>query len=399
MKNLKIIILGMLFINNLYSQQQNKDFTYCNAKIDSIFTELSVKTYKYPKNIDSIFAKTKISEKEQTKIVQKIWKMFEQEEYTNLYILGHCLLDEMWKRYYNYNIGKVSQQLLDVYLKYYFYPVKPSYEDLIDIRYYDLNRRKNYTVKSKQRIFELLKDGKNEKEFELWLKYRQSRITDDRIEKGSTYWKIAESLMKKLEIQNDTVCMQIRDSIITESVYNAAKQDFDELKIFNYLILMAGFLDMKECIPVLQSQLPEAIEKDDMWQSRERAIRYALARLGDKEQQNYVIENMMGYEQYFDTDYFSYFRDDEMMWKFIDVNYHSNQMIMIYSEGDGISSALKTMSDVYPYVKNISKKLAYPYTSKDINDDYKWAKEFYEWLMANKNKIKFDYDGEKKGFW
>jgi hypothetical protein len=398
MKKLKIIIFGLLFINNLYSQHQYKDFAYCNAKIDSITSELSIQTYKYPTNLSNIFAETNLNEAERIKIVQKIRKLFEQEEYTNLYVLGHYLLDEMWRTYPNQNTVKVNQHLLELYLQYYFYPTKNSNDTyVVDDFYYDLNRQKNYTVKSKQRILEILKGEKTEKEFELWLKYRQSLMTGANIEKGSTYWRIAERLMKKREIQNDNVCRQIMDSIITEDVYNAAKREFAKLKISNYLILMTGFLDMKECIPVLQSQLQTAIENDDMWKRRERAIRFALARLGDKEQRNYVMENMMSYD-YFHRDYFSYFRDDEVMWKCIDVNYNSKETISIFGDFS-IPASLKVMCDVSAYVKNIPEELDFPSKRNDMNDHYKWAKDFYEWLTANKSKIKFDYDGEKKGYW
>jgi hypothetical protein len=395
MKNFKIIILVLLFVNGVNAQQkQQKDFVYYNAKIDSIVSELSTETHTY-QDVYSIFSGADLNELERVKVAQKIKKMFEEEKYTNLYILGHSLIARMWNIYPKVNTTKVNQQLLELYLKYYFYPTKNSDDAyVIDSYYYDLNRQKNYTVTSKKRILEILKGEKTENEFELWLRYKKSFPPD------TEYWrKVAERLMKKRKIRNDTILIQIIDSLVTDVKYSSAKQDFDNLEISNYLILMTGFLDMKECIPVLQSQLQIAIENDDMWKRRERAIRFALARLGDKEQRNYVMENMMSYKQYFNRDYFSYFRDDEMMWKFIDVNYHSKETIKIYSIGDGISSGLKTMSDVYPYVKNVPEELAYPYISNDINDDYKWAKDFYEWLTANKSKIKFDYDGEKKGFW
>ena len=44
------------------------------------------------------------------------------------------------------------------------------------------------------------------------------------------------------------------------------------------------------------------------------------------------------------------------------------------------------------------KELDYPYRSN--NDDLynQWAKSFYEWLMNNREKIEFNYDGEKKWF-
>ncbi|MDR1762888.1 MAG: hypothetical protein LBR64_02865 [Dysgonamonadaceae bacterium] len=393
MKQLSLLILSLLLFSRVSAQQQVKDFAYINAKIDSIAAELSTETYKAPPDVYNIFANARISEADRIKIARKIQQMFVQERYANLYHLGHSLLARMWNIYPEQNTVKVNQLLLEIYLEYYYYPIKPSYDALIDIHYYDLNRRKNYTAKSKQRIFEIIKEQKTEKEFDIWFQYEKSFPPD------TVFWgKIANKLLKEREIQNETVYIKIRDSLDAENIYNYTKREFDNLKISNDLIFMTGFLDMKECIPILQAQLPEAIANDNQWQQRERAIRYTLARLGDKQQKQYVIDNMLDYRQYFDRVYFSYFRDDELMWRFIDVNYHSDKRMNI--DGDRtISAGLKAMSDVYPYIKNVPKELEFPYISNDINDDYKWAKALYEWMIKNKNKIKFDYDGEKKGFW
>jgi hypothetical protein len=124
---------------------------------------------------------------------------------------------------------------------------------------------------------------------------------------------------------------------------------------------------------------------------------YALARMGDKEQRKYVLDSLMKIGQFIGED-FAYFKDDEMVWKYIETNYFSKERYPILSDFD-IHASLKTMSDVYPYIKSVPKELEYSDSFKTMEEEYRWAKNLYEWLMANKRKVKFDYEGEKEFSW
>jgi hypothetical protein len=202
---------------------------------------------------------------------------------------------------------------------------------------------------------------------------------------------IAARNMEQRSVKNDTVLQLIRDSLMNNEINESAKKEFESLQIDNELIRMTGLLDMKECIPVLKQKLSHCIESDCLY-GQENAYRYALARLGDEEQRRYVLDILMGIEL-FDRRDFAYFRDDEMIWKYIEVNYFSNIVI------NRISANLLTMNNVYPYIKNLPEELAFPYKTNDMNEDYKWAKLLYEWLMSHKATVEFDYDGEKSWFW
>jgi hypothetical protein len=64
-----------------------------------------------------------------------------------------------------------------------------------------------------------------------------------------------------------------------------------------------------------------------------------------------------------------------------------------------IPASLKTMYDVYPYIKNIPQRLVRSYVRMESEEKNRWAKSLYEWLMASKDTVEFDYEGEKEFLW
>ena len=236
----------------------------------------------------------------------------------------------------------------------------------------------------------MLKGQKTQKEYNMCLRYKELA------ESSYTSWYLKEAarIMKSREIQNIEVLKQIRDSLLTDVIYRLAKESFESLQISNEMIKMIGFLDMKECVPTLKQQLSGCIGNERR-REREIAYRHALARLGDKEQRQYLLDNLM---EEFDRRDFSYFREDEIMWKYIEVNYSFDKYF--WPTGDSSCPiALLIMSDIYPYITDVPEGLKFPDLSRDMNEHYQWAKSLHDWLMANKEKVKFNYDGEKKWFW
>ena len=350
--------------------------------MDSLITVYSVdkiktdeKTHLFRNHFDQLTAKDKL------KLIAKIEKMFEQTEYTNLYLLGSELINDLYSYHKKDNTIEIQQKLMELYLKYYFYPPQKTFI----VQYADNNSMVNYSSKAKKEILKILKGEKPKQTFDLWLKYNQSfTLKYDIADKEDT-----TQIMVEKGVQNDERIRQIKDSLYMVSTNRMAKEDFESLKISNNLVRMTGLLDMKECIPYLQQEL-SAITDEDECRCRERSFRFALARLGDKEQKAHIMENYMNYP-YFERDDFAYFRDDDMMWKFIEANYHSNKMVKITSDFDlKIPSRLKAILDVYHFLKDVPKELEMP-LSEGINDHYQWAKSLYEWLVANKDNVKFDY--------
>jgi hypothetical protein len=273
--------------------------------------------------------------------------------------------------------------VMDMYLQYYFYP---GYHRSI-VRIYNLESRLDYTPKAKKRIKEILEGKKTREEYILYFVYNRTSYNNPQ-----TGWDKAAKIMKTREVRSATVLKQLRDSIVETYVIEEAKRDFEAAGIEPDLIKMIGLLEMKECIPVLKQKLAECLQ-DYQW---EEAYRYALARLGDKEQRQYILETM-NIQDFLKED-FLYFQDDEMIWRYIDVSYSSGEQVSFDSEGS-ILATLMTMNNVYPYIKNVPPKFIYPFISHDMALHYQWAKAFYEWLMENKDKIEFDYTGEKEWFW
>jgi len=401
MKKLFLVIISTFLFCNLYAQQ--RDFAFFNHRIDSLTQIYSTKEWQ-EMIYGNYFDYTNLNVKGKEKLIIKVRKLFEQEEYANLYRYGHRIIYDMWWMYPNNNSLEIKQKLIELYLQYYFYP---GTSRIIDSYRYDKNRNLYFTKKSKQRIIELLENKKTDKEYLACLNYRKTLSSSITVSEH-----FIKLLIKERNVQNDTIIQQIRDSVYTEYVSAATKKDLESLQLEPDLIRMIGLLDMKECIPALKKNMESCIANMDTCDfgtcrcSRDdiKAYRYALAKLGDKEQRQYILDNLMNIgnnnysdEKYFDRKDFSYFRDDEMIWRYIKINYSSGKMIGILSDVY-ISASLKTMNDVYPFIKNIPKELIFPDFATD-KEENQWAQSLYDWVMANKDKVEFDYEGEKKFPW
>jgi len=381
MKQKLLIAICFMFVFISSKAQTVKDYSYYNHKLDSLITAYSVDVLKKDDGIH-LFKNQgdKLTAKDKLKLIKKIEGMFKQTKYTNLYLLGSELINNLYFYHKKDNTVEIQQKLMELYLTYYFYPEQKK----SIVQYTDNNSIANYSPKAKKEILRILKGEKPKQTFDLWLKYNQSIPW---IYKTLDSWGEAEQIMKKREIQNDDVLKQVRDSLLIEYLNHKAKKEFESLKIDDNLIRVIGLLDMKECIPYLQQEL-SAIKND---KCRERSFRFALARLGDKEQKAYILANFMNYP-YFVRDDFAYFRDDDMMWKFIEVNYHSEKMVKVLSEHDWkIPSKLRTILDVYHFLKDVPKELEMQKETENMNECYIWAKSLYEWLIANKDVVEFDY--------
>ena len=385
-----IVIFACICLSHSFYAQQTRNFKYFNHWIDSLTLDYAVEQLK-DMHYGNYFDNSNLNDKEKKKLIDKIRELFKQEKYVNLYYLGHRIIYNMWWMYPDNNSIEIKQKLMELYLQYYFYP---GTQPIIDS--YELGSESYYTKKAKQRIVEVLEGKKTEVEYNACLIIWKATLAERKY-----IWEDAARIMKEQEIQNVEVLKQIRDSLITQNATRLAKERLESLQIKPELIKMIGLLDMKECIPVLKQNLAYCIDSSCVF-GQEKAYRYALACLGDKEQKQYILDNLMDIEYlsdgYFDKRNFAYFRDDEIIWKYIDVNYSFSKSVYFDSEGT-IPAAIMTMSDVYPFIKNLPKELEFPYLSNDMNDSYKWAKELYEWLMKNKSTVKFDYEGEKKFPW
>jgi hypothetical protein len=195
---------------------------------------------------------------------------------------------------------------------------------------------------------------------------------------------------------------------------NYAKGILQEKQIEPDLILMIGFLNMQECVPTLQEKLQEFITKKTknnkreeygvsiitMYIDYEQAYRFALAKLGDKAQRQYILDTFIS-THYFDKKFLSYFRDDSITWKYIDINYSRDKTIQVLSDG-GIPMSVYSMDAICPFIKDLPQELHNPNTQHHIRGMqkyYDWEKALHEWLTKNRDNIKFDYDVKEGWFW
>jgi hypothetical protein len=302
MKNIVLFFFVTSLFGNIYSQDKNLNFEYYNSKLDSIISEYSISDHKYPHNLNISFTKANLNKIEREKIIEKIRMMFEQKRYPNLYLTAHILLYAIWRITPVTNTVKIKQKLLELYLQYYFYPGPREY--LICSDYSDLSIKKDYTPKACRRILEILNGNKTEKEYDIYLAYKKALPTS--YDKMS--WDYAKIEMRKRKIQNDTILKEIRDSLLSDYIVYSAKESLELEQIQPDIILMAGFLGMKECIPTMQKNLQAEIAENNYYKGTEIAYRLALAKLGDKEQYQYILDTIISTE-YFTKNFLSYFRD------------------------------------------------------------------------------------------
>jgi hypothetical protein len=387
MKKIVITIFSALLSLGLHAQAV-KDYAYYIYKIDSLTALYSVDSIANVRN-NFTFRDAKLSIPEKKKLIDKIRKLFEQKQYVNLYTLGRRLMYNMYFEQWRDNPVEIKQQLMDIYLQYYFYPGMRS-----SLFGTTIENWINFSKKGKKRLVELLEDKKTDEDYELCLKFCKSTYLN--FNYSESLWREASSIMKKGEVQNDTILTQIKDSLLNMRVSNRAKNYLESFKIENKLIRMIGFMDMKECIPIMQRKLQEGVDNDNRGEP-EKSYRCALARLGDKEQRQYILDHLMDIEE-FDRNDFIYFQDDEMIWKYIAVNYFSDKNIPVFSSVY-LPSSFMTINNIYPYIKNLPKELEYPKDDKERKIRFAWAESVYNWLITNKKAVIFDYAGEKDFEW
>ena len=371
----------------IFAQNNSKNLEYYNAKLDSVILKYSIDTNKNPFNDVCNFDNADLTEMDRQKIIDKIKNLFEQDKYSNLHSLAHVALYNLWQIYPIKNTAKIKQKLLELFLKYYFYPGQRGYP--ISSDYSDLNIRNDYTKQAKKRIFNMLEGDKSQEEYAANLLFVKSIP-----EYMNSCERRARRVISKQQAPNDTIFEHIKDSFCNEYILNTAKTVLAEEQIQSDIILMAGFLGMKECIPTMQKNLQAEIAENKYHRNTEIAYRLALAKLGDKEQYQYTLDTIISTE-YFTKNFLSYFRDDNITWRYVNANYSSSGS---YYNGDFyVPMRLYTMDAICPFIEDMPKDLKFKRKTK--NEDYKNAETLYEWLMKNRDSVKFNYDVNDGWFW
>jgi hypothetical protein len=144
----------------------------------------------------------------------------------------------------------------------------------------------------------------------------------------------------------------------------------------------------------MQKNLQAEIAENKYHRNTEIAYRLALAKLGDKEQYQYTLDTIISTE-YFTKNFLSYFRDDNITWRYVNANYSSSGS---YYNGDFyVPMRLYTMDAICPFIEDMPKDLKFKRKTK--NEDYKNAETLYEWLIKNRDNIKFNYNVNDGWFW
>ena len=390
MRRYIVFILCVLGVTHINAQVIN-DLKYYNTLIARLLDDCAAEKGRDFSKEHSIYIRDmELNDSDKLKFVKKIEELFQQKNCTELYRKGSGLLNVLFF-YERDNISPiVRQKVIELYLKYYFYPY-------MDNGYIGYAQAGDFNEEAQKRLIEILEEKKTKEEYELYV-----RNARDILEPTERAWSEAARIMEKSGREGDDMLKQIRDSILeVRDIPSLAKRDFDYVRINEYLITRIGDLGLKNSIPTLQTAL-FACKGDNCQPNIENTYRITLARLGDKEQYDYMIDNMLEID-IFNAGYFSYFRDDALIWKYIEKNYTSKKGIWIHSDF-AFPANFMTINNITPYVKNLPFELHYdnygirgaPNDDEWFKRQQLWCKDVYKWLMENKDTVKFDYDGEKK---
>ncbi|GHT19920.1 hypothetical protein AGMMS4957_05320 [Bacteroidia bacterium] len=336
-----VALCSIALCSNLSAQSsiewlyEPKDYNYYAYAIDSLATRYSTEepVHVYGKGRFLFKHQAKdLSDKERKKLIRKIEKLFKQNEDENLYHLGYELLGSMYRLqdYCRIVSQKTSPEIDDMLMDVYlhYYAYPGNWRSSIEIETY-LDKKSQGSKTFKKRYAELLAGKK-----------------------------------KKYEL-DETDCLYFIGATVTGK--------------------------MKEYIPALKKGLSQCSDEEQD-AKKKRTYRYALIKLGDKEQRQYFLDNLMGFDA-FPKEHFMLFRDDAFIWRYIEVNYASNDLVCVGRAE--LSKKVLTIHNIYPYIKNLP---AEPEDHYYLSFDH-WADTVYKWLLANKSTVQFDYEGGKQWVW
>jgi hypothetical protein len=160
---------------------------------------------------------------------------------------------------------------------------------------------------------------------------------------------------------------------------------------------VTGDLGLKECIPELKKMFIACSDSLDCYDVR--AICYALVRMGDREAEDFLINrDFLDYEKWPDL---RYLRSERILWAYLAHNRKNNETTTMFSNSQTRYPICSLMiKEVSPFIKNLPSELkesnrVYP---EDARNGEKFSKEFsknldeiYEWLIANRDTVEFDF--------
>jgi hypothetical protein len=391
MKRLQFYLFSLLliaFTQESYSQNQKRYL----AVIDSLEKVCSSNTYlsiDYPMHY--LFRFEKLTSKEKQDLVLRIENYFAQKNYCNLYELADLLAYLLFEHEEKGNLS-IRQRLMEITLDYYFY-----YGVAGDLRPYS---KKDYTPKAKKRIKEIIQGVVNKgEEGSLRLLFSNSP-TEDYLERE------AKKIMRRTELQGEEIFKHLKDSIKKTDTENKINRRLANLTARDGLVIYIGRYNMKEFIPDLRANLSRIPEKHTFY------IRRSLAWMGEEDQVDYIV---MNFANKIGLDDMEHIKSPKLFWKFLETHYRKDIFTSEITGPDPVKIPVSTptIEELIKYVTNLPKRKEFMYDeekliqylqkekgTRDFDDDmlrYTYqvrterADKIYEWLMQNKDNVKFNF--------
>ena len=375
---LSLISLILMLCGTITAQQEN--YAFYEQKIDSLTQEYAILEYKRTNEVPYFFHGFQLNDKETEMVINKLVKLYEQESYVNLQMLSSRLLSDLFN-----NTNRIfRQRIIEVSLEHYFYPWQSEIisRDTLD-----------YSPKAKILLHEVLQEKDKKENWDKYFNLYVKSNLDNKYRNESYYLKDAKQILG--ESANSILLNQTADSLWLNSyAIPEAKQALESDKITDRQVRLIGFLEMKECIPDLRKALQEHVSSKQLYgEGKERALREALVRLGDKEQEDFLIQNAAEYLPYEVRQDLNYMRSPRVIWGFIDYNRNNTGMTWMFSD-EGSIFPMRSMSiwHALAFVKNPPKELI----SEDkglnsIEEFIQYHERLYEWMVKNKESIEYQF--------
>jgi len=292
--------------------------------------------------------------------------------------------------FHSFTCFTFGQELTEKQMELYKYLLdyrKPSTGDYELAQFMSFPKEDYYIPQIKKRFLELLVREWNQEEIEAWIdKYSKSYEKSFAIE--------TEDILKKDTIRT---FQEIYDSIKVKNLERFIEGDTSDYYVPSSVIAMAGWIDMPETVPYLETLLKNPKQQD------KEVIKLALARL---RVEPYYAE---AFEKYTSEAILSdrYNIEDDCIAKVRALQYLGTEE-SIYAIGEWLLREEMYYyfydSDLQSYVGDIALKILYErvfiknkyfrekYFEENLMpmDDLEKLREIYDWMQENRGKVEYN---------
>ena len=385
----KVILFTNIVLCNITIFAQPIDcYEFLNSKIDSLTAKYSI--HDFVDNVDFLyndgFCFADLTEEQQNRIIDKVYAMFNQNEYIGLYDVASELLEKLYKYNNNNNVKKRMVEIWYDKICYFAYTI------------ISFGNSQNYSEKAKQRLLDIMAKRWTKEDISAW-----KIIIEHSVRKKLTndYKYDVQKIMKETNRKGKKVEKFLLDSLVQQGIEKNLQRNMNR-PVSRSGILMIGSLKDERFIPYLESIIEETKTDKDSAEYK-KACTYALAKLGVQKYIDEILENDKEIK-------YRYLGTKEAFLRWLELNRDWNKSDKLCSKCGYLPVPIVSLWDVQEYVKNeIPKELKIGGLEVEyfcLPDFPDWKKKYcdstkienskltikkidklYQWLWDNKDKL------------